>query len=352
MRDRKDVHPGGRVLAAVLSGLLATSAMAPYAFAQPKAPAAEAGKNMTAKQKRDAARKHYGAGKDKLDAKDYAGALVEFQAANALIPSPQAQEKIANCYDGMNDVSNAIKAYESFIEQAKDKPKLAGDVENAKKRIEALKNAPIPVKVVSDPASAQVEVDGEAQMGVTPLEIKLTPGVHKVKVTAPGFEAIEKEVEVKAGQDVQNLSFSLPQSADAVAPPPPPVTPPPAQQPPPGADQGAEPRSNLPAYITLGVAGASAIVGTIFGVKALSDKGAFDDDPTTDKADDAERNALVSDMAFGVAVTLGVTGTVLLLSNDAGDAEQAAKDARNKRTMQLTPYVGPSGGGAAATWRF
>jgi hypothetical protein len=183
------------------------------------------------------------------------------------------------------------------------------------------------------------------------LEIKLTPGVHKVKVTAPGFEAIEKEVDVKAGGDLQNLSFSLPQSADAVAPPPP-VAPPPTEQPPPGADEGAEPRSNLPAYITLGVAGASAIVGTIFGVKALSDKGAFDDDPTTDNADDAERNALVSDMAFGVAVTLGVTGTVLLLSNDAGEAEQAAKDARNKRTMQLTPYVGPSGGGAAATWRF
>lgn len=351
MRDRNHVHPGGRVLAAVLSGLLATSAVAPYAFAQPKASAAEAGKNMTVKQKRDAARKHYSEGTIKLDAKDYAGALVEFQAANELIPAPQAQEKIAICYDGMNEIPKAIAAYEAFIEQAKDKPKLAQDVERAKERIETLKRAPVPVNVVSDPPSAQVEVDGEAQMGATPLEIKLTPGTHKVKVSAPGFETIEKEVEVKPGAAMSDLSFSLPQSADAVAAAPPPVADP-QPQPFPGGDQGVEKRSNLPAYITLGVAGASAVVGTVFGVKAIKEKNDFNDFATTDRADDTERFALISDMAFGVAVTLGVTGTVLLLSNDAKNAEEVAKDARNKKTMQLAPYFGPSGGGAAAAWRF
>jgi hypothetical protein len=309
MRDRNHVHPGGRVLAAVLSGLLATSAMAPYAFAQPKGAAAAA-----EKQKRDTARGHYEAGRTKLDAKDYAGALTEFQAANAIIPSPQAQEKIALCYDGMNDAPNALKAYELFIEQAKDSEKLKAEVEAAKGRIEALKNAPVAVSMVSDPPTAQGEVDGPAQMGAPPLPSPPPP---------------------------------------PPAPPPPAATlpPPPAQQ-----DQSANAsvqpaRSNLPAYITLGVAGASAIVGTVFGVKALSNKSDFNDDPTTENADDAERNALISDMAFGVAVTLGVTGTVLLLSNNAGQ-EQAAKDARSQKTMQLTPFVGPSGGGAAATWRF
>ncbi|OQB07200.1 MAG: hypothetical protein BWY17_05333 [Deltaproteobacteria bacterium ADurb.Bin207] len=93
-------------------------------------------------------------------------------------------------------------------------------------------------------------------------------------------------------------------------------------------------------------------MGTIFGIKALSNKSDFNDTPTTELADDAERNALISDMTFGVAITLGVTGTVLLLSNDSSGQEQAAKDARSQKTMRLTPFVGPSGGGAAATWRF
>ena len=352
MRDGHHVHSGSRFLAAVLSGLLATSAMAPYAFAQPAPSTADAGKSMTAKEKRTAAGTHYNAGKTKLDAKDYAGALVEFQAANQLIPSPQAQEKIALCYDGMNDIPQAIAAYEKFIEQAKDKKKLTQDVDAARARIEALRKAPIPVKISSEPGSASVEVDGEAQMGVTPLEVKLTPGEHRIKVSAPGFEPMEKTVDVKGGEAAPDMAFALTQ---ADAPPPPAVVPPPAapvQQPAPvTADTGANERSNLPAYITLGVAGASAIVGTVFGIKALGDKSTFNDAPSTDKADDAERNALVADMAFGVALTLGVTGTVLLLSNK-GEPEQAAAKARDQKTMRVTPFVGPTGGGAAATWRF
>ncbi|HNZ25189.1 MAG TPA: PEGA domain-containing protein [Polyangiaceae bacterium] len=345
MRDRNQLAPGGRVLAAVLCGLLATSAMAPYAFAQPKgsAPAAAA-----EKQKRDAARAHYEAGKAKLDAKDFAGALTEFQAANNLIPSPQAQEKIALCYDGMNDVSHAIQAYQTFVDQAKDNEKLKTEVDNAKNRIEALKNAPVAVAIVTEPASAQVQVDGQPQMGATPLDLNLTPGTHKVRVSADGFEPAEKDVEVTVGGAKFTVSFTLNPVAGPVAEP----TPPPPATSTAATVSTSGNKSNLPAYITLGVAGASAIVGTIFGIKALSNKSDFNDTPTTELADDAERNALISDMTFGVAITLGVTGTVLLLSNDSSGQEQAAKDARSQKTMRLTPFVGPSGGGAAATWRF
>ena len=40
-------------------------------------------------------------------------------------------------------------------------------------------------------------------------------------------------------------------------------------------------------------------------------------------ADDTERNALIADMAFGVAITLGVTGVVLLTSDDSAAAASA-----------------------------
>ena len=109
--------------------------------------------------------------------------------------------------------------------------------------------------------------------------------------------------------------------------------------------------SNVPAYVTLGVAGAGIIVGTIFGIKALGDKSDFNSNPTSSKADDAERNALIADMAFGVAVTLGVTGTVLLLSNKGSSAPKTGLIPR-LNSMQLTPVAGPHGGGAAAVWHF
>jgi hypothetical protein len=88
------------------------------------------------------------------------------------------------------------------------------------------------------------------------------------------------------------------------------------------------------------------VVGTIFGFQALSAKSDFNSKPTTKNADDAERNALISDMAFGVAVTLGITGTVLLLSgNKKADPAKSSK-------LHLTPVLTPQTQGAAAILRF
>jgi hypothetical protein len=109
----------------------------------------------------------------------------------------------------------------------------------------------------------------------------------------------------------------------------------------------------VPAYITLGIAGAGAVVGTIFGAKALSAKSDFDKSPTGSSADDTERNALIADMAFGVAITLGVTGIVLLTSDDSSSSSNAKLEKLPKRAkLVVAPYASPKGGGAAAQYSF
>lgn len=100
----------------------------------------------------------------------------------------------------------------------------------------------------------------------------------------------------------------------------------------------------MPAFVTLGIAGASAVVGTIFGIQALSAKSDFDDTPTRELADDTERNALIADMAFGVAVTLGVTG-IVLLTTEPEPTETATK-------LELMPYAGRDRGGAVLNLTF
>ncbi len=62
-------------------------------------------------------------------------------------------------------------------------------------------------------------------------------------------------------------------------------------------------------------------------------------------------------MAFGVALTLGVTGIVLLTSGD--DEAPAAKAARlhqplkaPKASLRVLPYFGRESGGAAARLTF
>jgi len=75
---------------------------------------------------------------------------------------------------------------------------------------------------------------------------------------------------------------------------------------------------------------------------------------TNDKADSVERNALIADMAFGAAVTLGVTGAVLLLSSGGSEKAASAPRATMARSegLHLVPVVGPHIGGAQAVFRF
>ena len=102
----------------------------------------------------------------------------------------------------------------------------------------------------------------------------------------------------------------------------------------------------VPAYVTLGIAGAGAVVGTIFGLQALSSKSDFDDNPTRDAADDTERNALIADMAFGVAITLGVTGIVLLTTDEEAPKESKLFTPKKSATkLELRPYGGRTSGG-------
>jgi len=310
--------------------------------------------------KKAAARKAYDEGMKKLEAKDYAGALTAFQKADELMPAAAAKHKMALCHDGLGHVSEAIANFEAFVAAANPE-KQKEQIDSSNKRLTALKATPAAVRVTTVPPDASIAVDGQAQMGMTPMDLKLAPGKHTVKAVAPGYESAEQQIDLKPGEKAPDLTLTLTKKAEP--PPPAPVdTPPPAapaattttttSAPPPAAAED-KPRSNVPAYVTLGIAGVGAAVGTIFGIKALSDKKDFDDRPTPDKADSTERNALVSDMAFGVAITLGVTGAVLLLSNNKSEpAQQRGALDTAKKTMRFSPYVTPHGAGAGASWRF
>ena len=185
------------------------------------------------------------------------------------------------------------------------------------------------------------------EMGETPLTIELTPGAHKITVTAPGYESKDVDVSVEAGKKAeQSIELTAVKAEPEPAPIPPPVVePPPEPAPPP------EKRSKVPAYVTLGIAGAGAVVGTFFGIKALSAKSDFDDNPTVDNADRTDRNALIADMSFAVALTFGVTGAVLLFGGDDKPAQQQTATTKLYKPV-VAPFVGPTGGGGVVSFKF
>ena len=359
MRRSTPFAPFSRLaLLAALPALaaLGTITFAPSARAAGKAtataPAADAAKPPD-KKTRDAARKAYGEGEKLYAANDFAGAYTAFSKALELIPTPAAAYWAAKSLDQQGKTDDAIKAYETLL--ADPNISRLGDEKtgDAQTRVATLKAGQVgEVTVTSAAIGALLSVDGVAQTGQLPIVLKLAPGPHKLTLSAPGFDAKDVDLDVKAGTKVdQKIDL-----AEHVAPPPEPAPVPEVAPAPPPPPPPAEKHSKVPAYVTLGIATGGAIMGTIFGVQALQSKSDFDSKPTTKSADDTERNALISDMAFGVAVTLGVTGIVLLTSSDDTSGTAPAKAAKlhlpPKGTFHVTPYIGRESGGAAArlTW--
>ncbi len=352
-----DKRPNGMkfmAIASVIAGAFALT-MAPNADAQ-GTPAKPVPAASTDKPDLAAAKKHYGEGDKKYKAADFAGALVEFKAANDIKSTPQAERYIGLTEDNLGHYAAATEWYDRFLAHVPDKLMAEGD--EIKKRDAEIKALPGKVHIESTPPGANVTVDDKPQTAPAPLDIDLPPGPHAIKVTAPGRLSAEKQIDVGYAS-AQTVSVTL---ESAPLPPvsvPPPVAvglPPPAAPPPP-----VEPRSKVPAYITGALAIAAAGVGTVFGVIALGDKSSFDKTPTTKIADNGDTHSLIADMSFGVAITFGVTSAVLFLTKDeAPTAASTSKEtiakasSRKPKAMTITPtpMVGPHSGGAGLVLQF
>ena len=308
------------------------------------------------------AKKHYANGEKKYNDKDFAGALAEFQDADSIKPAPQAARYIGLCQEQLGHPIEAVGAYERFLEAVPTGMDAAAD--DLKSRVARLKALPGKLHIESTPAGASVTVDGKPLPAPTPTDVEAPPGAHTVKFVLDKFEPKEVNVDVKFASPVdvkESLTAKPPEP-----PPPPPVA---VAPPPPAATVAVAPpappppvvRSMVPAIITGGLAVAAAGVGVAFGVMALGDKSDYDKNPTVSKADDGDNHALVADMAYFVAITLGVTSAVLFFTKDEAPASAAlsapkvgAQTPKKKHAYTITPLpiVTPTGGGVGALVRF
>jgi PEGA domain-containing protein len=354
--DKRPNRLRSYVVTGVIAGSLVLSQTSTV-WAQAKPAAAAASPPASAKADLSAAKKRYADGEKKFKAGDFAGALAEFKEANDIKSTPHAERYIGLCEDSLGHYRAAADWYDKFLTHVPDK--LASQGDEIRKRDGEIKAMPGKVHIESTPSAAAVSIDDKPQGAATPTDVDLAPGSHTVKIASPGRLTSSKAIDV-AFASTQTVSADLDPDPAAAAPAPAPaavavgVAPAPAVTPAPPPPP--EPRSKVPAIVTGALAVAAAGVGTVFGIIALGDKSDFDKNPTTQTADDGDTHALIADMAFGVALTFGVTSAVLFLTRDETPVATSSIDPKEVKkaavTVTPTPMVGPHSGGAGFVLRF
>ena len=355
--NRSHRRSSTRAVSALLTVCLVGStvgATTSLAFAQAK-PAAGAPSDADKKK----AGGFFKKGKELFDKKDYKGAREQFKKAEEIVPAGTAEYYLGRCAEELGEQTDAASWYDKSIATGKLKPDLDAD---AKTRVAAIKSKPVKIKVNSDPTGATIWIDGKDSGQKTPAEIEVTPGPHKVSLQMSGKKNNDQDVEVAAFTGA-NVDGKLEDAGPTVA-----AEDPFAKKPDTTTATTATtttattatvaPESGKRDMTWVYVTGAGAIValgvGTAFGLKALSDKKSFDDNPTRDTRDKGTRDALIADMGFGIGITLAVTSAVLYFSSPSSSETASAKPP----AYSFAPVVGgmtkgsPSMAGVAAAFNF
>ncbi len=143
----------------------------------------------------------------KRAAGDYASALADYQASDAILSAPASVEGIAFCHDKLGHFDEALTWYERFLAGVPVGMQLPAD--EAKARLEAIRAMPGHLRLETNPSNAVVLIDGNEQATHTPLEVDLSPGKHAVHVTAADHDPVDKEVAVTSRTN-QDIAFESP----------------------------------------------------------------------------------------------------------------------------------------------
>jgi hypothetical protein len=112
---------------------------------------------------------------------------------------------LVNGKSGVTIGTNRERCEICGVEEASEKVSLAASALRA--RLEALANTPARFIIRAKPARARVTLDGEA-IGPAPVDRELAPGVHKLELTAEGYDVLERTITAVNGVD-ETLDLEL-----------------------------------------------------------------------------------------------------------------------------------------------
>jgi PEGA domain len=337
---------GGLLLMVVF---LATVLAPEAAFAKKKRKKNRKKKEVAAEVTNDqqtAAREHYKAGKSLYDVGDFAAALVEFQAAYDAKPHPVVLKSIGECQVQTGNIKGAIVTLEGFIRD----PESTGK-EEIEVRLKEIRAMLVVVEVKSEPSGAKILIDGEETDYVTPANMDLKAGEHELVLTVEGYEPLTKKQSIVSGAPVViAIDFAAEGVSTTIAPPAEALIDP-FEEDESGEEEIEEESSGPPPafWACAAITGVGLVAGTVFGTMALGDEEDYNADPTPNKKEAGERDALIADVSFGVAAAAAVVG-IIILATSGNDDEKAEELSSAK--FKVMPAAGAKTIGMSASVQF
>jgi hypothetical protein len=165
---------------------------------------------------RQAARERYAQARALLDEGDAVAALSEFAASHQLYANWPSVYGMAMCQEALGRPAAALELYQQVLQEfGESVPESERTVIGARMaEIREQIGAPPPpnaaegrLAVRTTPAGATVRVDG-AEAGLTPLQIEVSVGPHRVEARLDGFESATRWVDVLENQTA-DVEFGL-----------------------------------------------------------------------------------------------------------------------------------------------
>jgi len=273
----------GRLTAVVLGVCLAVGSSAGRADTSADRPAPSAA------DKRAAARA-FAEGRRAFQLGDYRHAAESFEQAYRLAPHHAPLWNAARAWHRAGNLVRAANLYAKYLEEA---PPRTPDRNTATAALEELRPQLGRLEVHAAGGVTDLKVDGEAWEGGTGF---VTPGTHAIEGTYEG-KPVHRSQEVAAGQMVSTT----------LEPPPPPAPPPPRPPPSPPPPTGWSPT-------VVYVGGAVTLAGVAFttwsGLNTLSQKEAFDKEPTPANLDEGRSRQRRTNVALALTVGAAAFTTV------------------------------------------
>ena len=285
-------------------------------------------------------------GQHALETKNYTMAIDKFSRADSLVHAPTLLLGLARAQVGATKLVEAQENYNRIIREgvAPGAPKSwSKAIDDANKEVGAISpRIPWVTITVLGPSSPEVVIDStpvpHASLGV---KRAINPGTHKLKISAEGYLPQEKSIVLTEGQSL-SVNVELEQAPD--------LTPPPEKKAPAAvavdtSSGGGEWRKTV-AYVSLGVGGASLIVGGVAGALALAKHSQLADAcPDRNACDPSQRASIdtyhrlgtIADVGFIVGGVGVAAGVVLLLTQPK----------ETTTGTRVTPYIGLASAGVS-----